>query len=138
MVYAAHHKEEKQRGAMKRFRAKNQSKWVYKRTYSINDEQITMSYRTDGKVKKLNKPQVRIATLMLLGGKCSTCGENDHRCLQIDHVNGGGCYDRLDGNKSWSIAHIWYGGLIEKYQVLCANCNWKKRYDNSESRIEEN
>lgn len=66
----------------------------------------------------------------LLGNKCCKCGFTDYRALQIDHINGG-------GNKE--IYHIKTHGVYrkviadpEKYQLLCANCNWIKRYEDKE------
>jgi len=44
-----------------------------------------------------------------LGGVCVRCGFSDIRALQIDHIK-------------------------NKYQLLCANCNWIKRYEDKEKR----
>jgi len=72
----------------------------------------------------------------LLGGRCVRCGINDWRVLQIDHVNGGGTKEkkRYGGNG-------YYIHIIRKlkegskdYQLLCANCNWIKKYENGEVR----
>ena len=75
--------------------------------------------------------KAREEVLLLLGNKCCQCGESDRRCLQIDHVHGG-------GNKE----HRKYGGWLfskirneikagsKEYQLLCANCNWRKRHTN--------
>jgi hypothetical protein len=82
--------------------------------------------------------KVREETLNLLGGKCVKCGFNDKRALQIDHINGGGNKERKDGlgfgmkfNK-----HVTKSFLKneDKYQLLCANCNWIKRSENNEAR----
>jgi len=60
----------------------------------------------------------------LLGNKCKHCGEKDERVLQIDHVFS-------DGAKERKLSRIaLYNNVEEKpkrYQLLCANCNWKKR-----------
>lgn len=76
----------------------------------------------EGYYKRLNL-KLRLKVLTHLGGKCSECGFDDVRALQVDHVNGGGSKDRAlfagrEGN--------------EKYQILCANCNWIKKYVNGE------
>jgi len=70
----------------------------------------------------------------LLGRKCVRCGfDKDIRALQFDHINGGGGKERQK-----------YGGgfcryyakrpilAITKLQILCANCNWIKRYEKKE------
>lgn len=75
--------------------------------------------------------------LILLGGKCSNpfnlphpdwC--NDSRCLQFDHIKGGGNNQR---RHLGSIAILSYILKHPKeFQLLCANCNWIKRYLNEE------
>lgn len=58
-------------------------------------------------------------------------GCTDRRCLQINHVNGGGYAERrkLSGN-------AYYGHVLDApygvYQLLCANCNWIKRHVNKD------
>lgn len=57
----------------------------------------------------------------------------DRRCLQIDHVFGNGSKDRKRDN-------FCHGTLLRRvlkdeeglYQLLCANCNWIKRFVNRE------
>lgn len=66
-----------------------------------------------------------------LGNKCVKCGESDWRCLQIDHINGKGNQERKTlGAYKMSNKVLKHPEL---YQILCANCNWKKRYENDES-----
>ena len=72
----------------------------------------------------------------LLGGKCKRCGFADSRALQIDHINGGG-YQEIKKN----FAKRRYRLVLEsvenkenKYQLLCANCNWIKRYEDKEKK----
>lgn len=79
----------------------------------------------------------------LLGGKCSNpkCavagGMADVRCLQLDHIDGGGSKEKRSfGGALQMILH--YADhpdeARQKLQVLCANCNWIKRHDNREVR----
>jgi hypothetical protein len=68
-----------------------------------------------------------------LGGCCTRCGFSDERALQIDHINGGGCIE-LSNGLNHSTAE-YYNKVIENpdlYQLLCANCNWIKRFENGE------
>lgn len=60
----------------------------------------------------------------LLGNKCKKCGIRDTRVLQIDHVNSDGYLER-----HLSRSQLYSRVLKEpkRYQLLCANCNWKKR-----------
>lgn len=83
----------------------------------------------------------RTGLINALGGKCSnpTClvpsGCTDIRCLQIDHINGGGKKEILKFI-SVNIMYSYYFKNLEeakqKLQILCANCNWIKRYENNE------
>ena len=60
----------------------------------------------------------------LLGGKCVECNESDERVLQIDHRYS-------DGNKERNLSRSQLYKRVEsstnRYQLLCANCNWRKR-----------
>ncbi len=79
---------------------------------------------------------IRNEVVSVLGGKCKRCGFSDNRALQIDHINGGG-YQEIRKNS----AKVRYRLVLEsvlrkenKYQILCANCNWIKRYEDKEKR----
>ena len=71
----------------------------------------------------------------VLGNKCTTCGFDDIRALQIDHIHGGG-----NRRKRENIEHLEqiYQKIIEtktsEFQLLCANCNYIKRVENLEAR----
>jgi hypothetical protein len=63
--------------------------------------------------------------------ECAKCGFNDVRAIQIDHINGGGVAHFKSSISSTS----YYSSMLyelEKYQLLCANCNSIKRYENKE------
>ena len=75
----------------------------------------------------------------LLGGqRCVHCGyDNDWRALQIDHINGDG---RTDPHTNAGTGNMWAfrtklldpgfnSWARDRYQVLCANCNRIKQYD---------
>ncbi len=91
-------------------------------------------YKADGYNKKYNQKQ-RIKTLDLLGGKCVRCGFDDYRALQIDHINGGGHKERkelgFNGSFHKNVMNS-HSNNENKYQLLCANCNWIKRVENKE------
>lgn len=87
----------------------------------------------------------REKSLEILGSRCSNpdCGWinkdgsrgcTDERCLQIDHINGDGPALRKQfGNGSLALhADIVKDIKHERYQLLCANCNWIKRHINKE------
>jgi hypothetical protein len=80
--------------------------------------------------------ETRLKIIKALGGECVKCGIKDKRVLQVDHINGGGCKElRLIDSK---LGRYKYAKKIiaqakkGKYQLLCANCNWIKRFENGE------
>ena len=73
----------------------------------------------------------------ILGGPaCIKCQFTDARALQIDHIDGYGGIERQSVKSNWSIIHRIVKMNPEEarkqYQVLCANCNSIKRWDNKE------
>jgi hypothetical protein len=104
-----------------------------------------MSLAANNAWKKRNRPalnvrtrewrmRIKLAAFALLGGKCCWpgCDVSDHRCLQIDHVNSDGRAERKQGNGANTLAiyvKIVHGLDLARYQLLCANHNWIKRYE---------
>jgi hypothetical protein len=85
------------------------------------------------KSRRYNK-KVRIKLIDKLGGKCVRCGFSDWRALQVDHINGGGTEERrfkVGSLTLWLLKDI--DDNRDKYQLLCSNCNWIKRYENNEN-----
>ena len=81
---------------------------------------------------------LRVFVMDTLGNKCSKCGFDDSRALQIDHIHGGGTQQKKE--LGLNNPHKYYRYLAEmdiselrsNYQILCANCNWIKRMENNE------
>ena len=71
----------------------------------------------------------RIEVIKFLGSKCVKCGFDDERALQVDHVNSDGFKDK---NISASKRFARIQETPERYQLLCANCNWIKRVEKEE------
>lgn len=105
---------------------------------STRCKECDKSYRREAKMKyhkkRYHTPRKEI--IKLLGGKCTRCGFSDFRVLQIDHVKGGGNKER----KKIESTRTYYPYVLEKikngsldYQVLCANCNWIKKFENKEN-----
>ena len=75
---------------------------------------------------------VRRGMIAKMGGKCIICGFDDWRALQLDHIKGGGYKGKAN--------QLVYREILDAkvipndYQLLCANCNWIKRYENNENR----
>lgn len=90
-----------------------------------------------GRIKKLiisksQQSKLRQRILIKLGSQCIICGFSDIRALQIDHIEGGGT--ELNKQQNWSTRYrsILNDTYTVKVQLLCANCNWIKRYENKE------
>lgn len=108
----------------------------------------TLWYRDDPEAKKFRSNYMseilakkRLRVIRILGGKCVRCGFLDHRALQIDHINGDGCNERGNRGASYivmAIIALFRQNKLDEikrlYQLLCANCNWIKRYENGEWR----
>ena len=74
---------------------------------------------------------LRQKVIDFLGGKCKKCGFKDVRALQIDHINGGG-YQEMKNLSAKQRYRLVLTTTIGKYQLLCANCNWIKRFEDKE------
>lgn len=80
----------------------------------------------------------RLDVIKALGGKCVKCGFDDWRALQIDHKYGGGYQEGLVLKAN---TQAFYQRVVRdtrskrpKFQILCANHNWIKRFENGEHR----
>ena len=71
-----------------------------------------------------------------MGTQCVKCGFSNWRALQVDHTNGGGRRETIKNGTAiqrWKVMKERFIATPEKYQLLCANCNWIKRYENNEN-----
>lgn len=66
------------------------------------------------------------------GGKCVRCGFTDWRALQFDHVNNDGAVDRRAGGHNQRVLKKLLTENPGRFQLLCANCNNIKRYEERE------
>ena len=87
----------------------------------------------------------RLKLLELWDSRCVRCGYNEnHRALEIDHINGDGYLERNQKEYRGSGRNYtgWRKMLNDpdvklKYQVLCANCHRIKTFENNEHRKRE-
>jgi len=80
----------------------------------------------------IHRKRYRILLLELLGNKCIRCGFSDSRALQFDHINDDGYLDRKLLKNAQGILLYYYKHQEEaknKLQIMCANCNWIKRFE---------
>lgn len=104
----------------------------YRRQYYIRNKQ-TICQQAKEYLSKL-----KTIAHNLLGNSCTSCGISDVRVLQIDHINGGGYSERkrvtgITSRYKLVIESVQRGE--NKYQLLCANCNWIKKYDENQVKI---
>ena len=79
--------------------------------------------------------KLRRLVLKKLGGKCIKCGFSNYKALQVDHIKGGGCKERREKTFKGEFNKYVLQSFIKKenkYQLLCANCNWIKKFNNKE------
>lgn len=102
--------------------------------------------KSGGRPFQKNKPATRNAssaklrhrrrTLVLerLGDECARCGFADRRALHIDHIHGGGRKHRGEVGSRFlkSLVELSDADLLVHFQLLCANCNTIKAYENGE------
>lgn len=80
---------------------------------------------------RLEYRRSRLIVMAHLGGKCVSCGFADYRALQFDHVKEKGLTHLR--SQTWRKYHQEILDDTEgRFQLLCANCNWIKRYENEE------
>ena len=64
----------------------------------------------------------------LMENKCKCCGETNPIYFQIDHVNNDGHLERKNRSRRGpKLTLKKYLEAPEKFQLLCANCNWAKQ-----------
>jgi len=91
--------------------------------------------RTASETRRRRREE-RIRAIKRLGGCCARCGFSDWRALQFDHVDGGGTRElsKKGYRTAYNLDDVWRIGLNEdkKFQLLCANCNTIKKFENNE------
>lgn len=151
--------KEKRAIQAKKYRAANREKLLeYGRQYyskhkiehSIQRKQYYLNHKTQElskcksyvqEHKKERNQYVRQYTLLLkeevfnhYGHKCQWeegCDVTDSDMLQIDHINGDGFKDREMGIRGGdrTYRHLINNGYPEGYRLLCANHNWKHKFN---------
>lgn len=124
---------------LKKYREKypERFKKYHKDYYEKNKDKIKVKIAN---YQRIAKRKLRTEIIRLLGDKCVRCSYNDIRALQIDHVYGGGRRKYSHGRHN----RYYYSTILKKishgskdYQLLCANCNWIKRFENNEIYLGE-
>lgn len=108
----------------------NQVRWQrehWQEYYAKHKEELKTKAR-------YNNRRIKFSALYAYSGKanpyCARCEVNDLDVLTIDHINGGGNAHRRQlrvGSGTNFFYWLKRNGYPEGYQVLCWNCNVKKR-----------
>ena len=136
----------------KRWRARNRDKcnqysreWYRrnkKKAYAATKRWVKLNPKKVRAAWKRWRDKLRTRVLEKLGNKCAnkSCqwqnrdgsrGCKDSRCLQIDHIQGGGTQENLELSRPQFYTKV-LNDTLGLYQLLCANCNWIKRHTNQE------
>ena len=76
--------------------------------------------------RKIRNALNRSKMFDLMGGKCVCCGQSDPIYFQVDHVHNDADYSGTRGHAG-SIQLSQYLKEPDRFQLLCANCNYAKR-----------
>ena len=122
-----HDREESYRSSADRLVCRTCAQESRERVYARPDYRERKKVYAQRAVKRL-----RERVYNLLGWECVRCGFDDPRALQLDHIDGGGCIEMAEIGTPGIQRRVLL--FPEDYQILCANCNWIKRFENGEVR----
>lgn len=102
----------------------------YHRRPEVRERKRRYSQRPEVKERrnrhaKLHRKKLKLMLFQFFGGKCSHCGCDDFRALEINHVNGGGSKE----HRLLSGGYVFYADILsgkrknDDLELLCAVCN---------------
>jgi len=106
----------------------------YARNYYLEHQEQALKYaREHGKARHAVLKYTIFTHYSNGEPRCAHCGFKDIRALSIDHINGGGTAHRRSLGSSEKF-YYWLkkNNFPDGFQVLCMNCQWIKRHNNSE------
>lgn len=139
-MYSESHRAEKQREASRRYRERHAVELAVERVRVRQTGELQEYWRAKtAKWRKQNGESARACdkryyanakerAFGILGGKCARCGETDVVVLQIDHIDAIGDAERRRQNHRGIKLYRAVVKHPEKFQLLCANDNWRKRH----------
>jgi len=82
--------------------------------------------------QRADRSRIKAETIAAYGGVCLACDEKDPACLTIDHVRDDGAAERrkMGSGGGGTNLYRWlrrFGFPKDNYQLLCHNCQWRKR-----------
>lgn len=126
---------EKHAEYMREWRAKNREK-AREISRAGNAKYLAANPATRRKSARDYNARRRADLMSFFGGKCVICGFDDFRALHLDHIHGGGNQIRKKGGHGlldkWRMTRDNPEEARATFQLLCANCNNIKRFDDYE------
>jgi hypothetical protein len=117
---------------------RNKARRKYAEIPGLSRQQVYWrnNYESREKHNKRDRDK-RFIVIDYLGAKCAFCGyDRDKRALVLDHINSDGKEDRKRlGSRIYRYYQSRLNEADGKLQVLCANCNLIKCFDNDEYNI---
>lgn len=85
--------------------------------------------------ERRRRERIRAEMIEVYGGQCERCGFDDHRALDLGHVNDDGTEDRAALGAGPMTYAMYQQAIREResgrYALLCCNCNriqeWERR-----------
>ena len=110
--------------------------------YQKNKERLSIYYKKRYKGYIVRDRSLRLDVLKKINPKldCKECGIDDIRVLVIDHIKNDGYKERREMNYSSfyrKILKMSAEEISEKYQILCRNCNWIRRLEDIEQKLNQ-
>ena len=129
--YYQNHREEILVGVKENYEANKPQKLAYAKRYWKDRSPAAKARHRERNCERMRV--LRQDVLERFGTACASCGFDDQRALQVDHINGGGREER----RRFKGTGPYYKYLLNEanfanYQVLCANCNIIKQHENRE------
>ena len=116
----------------KKFQTSNNSK-IYCSIKCVSRTSLDRWLKKHPLKRKIHALRTRIKLrkrlIQKLGGKCSRCGINDWRVLQINHLNGGGRKEYTIKGCKKIYKEILNEERDGEFNLLCANCNILYEYE---------
>lgn len=103
------------------------AEWYKKNRKTVIEKRLNYAKQNRIDCNRRNREyheRLRTECYNILGNICS-CGETDKDVFQIDHINGGGNIEHQKLARHQFLLNV--KSNPDKYQILCANCNWGKR-----------
>lgn len=72
--------------------------------------------------------KIRLEVINAYGNKCTCCGEHRTEFMTLEHLNGGGGYDRQKLGARGVYYKVKKLRFPKEFTILCMNCNFSKRF----------